>query len=52
MLIAATLVLAKYKVPKRLFFVDALPRNAMGKVLTPCIPRATAESAQNWHHIG
>lgn len=33
LLIAATSVLAKYKVPKRLFFVDALPRNAMGKVL-------------------
>ena len=30
---AAALVLAKYKVPKLLFFVDALPRNAMGKVL-------------------
>jgi len=25
--------LAKYKVPKKLYFVDALPRNAMGKVL-------------------
>jgi malonyl-CoA/methylmalonyl-CoA synthetase len=24
--------LANYKVPKRLFFVDELPRNAMGKV--------------------
>jgi malonyl-CoA/methylmalonyl-CoA synthetase len=24
--------LAKYKLPKRVFFVDALPRNAMGKV--------------------
>jgi malonyl-CoA/methylmalonyl-CoA synthetase len=24
--------LAKYKLPKRIFFVDALPRNAMGKV--------------------
>lgn len=30
---AAAAVLAKYKVPKRLFFVEALPRNAMGKVL-------------------
>lgn len=30
---AATHVLAKYKVPKRLYFVDALPRNTMGKVL-------------------
>jgi malonyl-CoA/methylmalonyl-CoA synthetase len=29
----AAKVLAKYKVPKRLYFVDALPRNAMGKVL-------------------
>jgi len=25
--------LAKYKLPKRVIFVDALPRNAMGKVL-------------------
>ena len=25
-------VLAKYKVPKRVFFVDKLPRNAMGKI--------------------
>ena len=33
LLLAASAVLAKYKVPKRLFFVDALPRNAMGKVL-------------------
>jgi len=24
--------LAKYKVPKRVFFVDKLPRNAMGKI--------------------
>ncbi|MCY1254218.1 Long-chain-fatty-acid--CoA ligase [compost metagenome] len=32
-LTAVAQVLAKYKVPKRLFFVDALPRNAMGKVL-------------------
>jgi malonyl-CoA/methylmalonyl-CoA synthetase len=24
--------LANYKVPKRVFFVDELPRNAMGKV--------------------
>lgn len=29
----ASLVLAKYKLPKKLFFVDSLPRNAMGKVL-------------------
>jgi malonyl-CoA/methylmalonyl-CoA synthetase len=32
-LTAASQVLAKYKVPKRLFYVDALPRNAMGKVV-------------------
>jgi malonyl-CoA/methylmalonyl-CoA synthetase len=25
-------VLANYKVPKRIFFADALPRNTMGKV--------------------
>ena len=25
--------LANYKVPKRIFFVDQLPRNAMGKVV-------------------
>jgi malonyl-CoA/methylmalonyl-CoA synthetase len=25
--------LAKYKLPKRVLFVDALPRNTMGKVL-------------------
>jgi malonyl-CoA/methylmalonyl-CoA synthetase len=24
--------LARYKLPKRVFFVEALPRNAMGKV--------------------
>jgi malonyl-CoA/methylmalonyl-CoA synthetase len=24
--------LAKYKLPKRIFFADALPRNVMGKV--------------------
>lgn len=29
----AARVLAKYKVPKKLYFVDALPRNTMGKVL-------------------
>jgi malonyl-CoA/methylmalonyl-CoA synthetase len=29
----AARVLAKYKVPKKLYFVEALPRNTMGKVL-------------------
>jgi malonyl-CoA/methylmalonyl-CoA synthetase len=29
---ALTSELAKYKLPKRIFITDALPRNAMGKV--------------------
>jgi malonyl-CoA/methylmalonyl-CoA synthetase len=29
---ALTSELAKYKLPKRIFVADALPRNAMGKV--------------------
>jgi malonyl-CoA/methylmalonyl-CoA synthetase len=29
--------LAPYKVPKEIAFVDALPRNAMGKPLKPAI---------------
>jgi malonyl-CoA/methylmalonyl-CoA synthetase len=29
---AARQRLAAYKTPKRVFFIDALPRNAMGKV--------------------
>ena len=32
MLAALTMRLARYKLPKRIFIVDALPRNAMGKV--------------------
>jgi malonyl-CoA/methylmalonyl-CoA synthetase len=32
MLKALTTRLARYKLPKRIFFTDALPRNAMGKV--------------------
>ncbi len=30
--LALTKNLARFKLPKRVFFVDALPRNAMGKV--------------------
>lgn len=29
---ALSIELAKYKIPKRIFFVDELPRNAMGKI--------------------
>ena len=29
--------LAKYKQPKRVIFVDALPRNTMGKVVKPSL---------------
>jgi len=29
---ALSIELAKYKIPKRIFFIDELPRNAMGKI--------------------
>lgn len=34
--------LAAYKTPKRLIFVEAIPRNAMGKVLKPALREAYA----------
>jgi malonyl-CoA/methylmalonyl-CoA synthetase len=37
---AAAGVLAKYKVPKKVFFTPALPRNAMGKVLKADLQKA------------
>jgi acyl-coenzyme A synthetase/AMP-(fatty) acid ligase len=35
--------LAGYKVPKKLVFVDDLPRNAMGKVIKADLRRANAK---------
>jgi len=44
-LIGATrAVLAAFKCPKRVFFVDALPRNAMGKVLKAELRRRYADT--------
>lgn len=39
--------LANFKVPKRIFFVDALPRNAMGKVQKNLLRRDYAETFKN-----
>ena len=39
--------LAPYKVPRAFHTVDALPRNAMGKVLKGVLPPARAEHGQD-----
>ncbi len=39
--------LAKYKVPKRVFFVDALPRNAMGKIQKNLLRESYKDSYQD-----
>jgi fatty-acyl-CoA synthase len=37
-------LLARYKIPKRFLFVDALPRNGAGKVLKPEVKRLFADA--------
>jgi malonyl-CoA/methylmalonyl-CoA synthetase len=44
MIAAARTQLAVFKCPKRVFFVDDLPRNAMGKVLKAELRRTYAET--------